>query len=62
MDKSLKKKMKEVAEREDFAQMKFSNEEYYWLQDVVAEAIKKRKAIGTSIDSLRRKFDLEKVI
>jgi hypothetical protein len=60
--KSLKKKLKEAAEREDFAKMRFSITEYYWLQDVVAEAIKKRKASGTSIDNLRRKFDLEKVM
>lgn len=62
MVKSLKEKLKEASEKEDFAKMNLSITEYYWLQDVVSEAIKRRKASGTAIESLKRKFDLEKVI
>jgi superfamily I DNA and/or RNA helicase len=42
--------------------MKFSSDEYFWLRDVIKDAIKRRKASGIAIDSLREKFDLENVI
>lgn len=40
----------------------FSTDEYYWLKDVIAEAIKRRKASGIAIDKLRKKFNLGKVL
>jgi hypothetical protein len=42
--------------------MTFSTDEYYWLQNVIAEAIKRRKASGIAIDNLRKKFNLGKVV
>jgi hypothetical protein len=42
--------------------MKFSADEYFWLRGVIKDAIKRRKASGIAIDSLREKFDLENVI
>jgi hypothetical protein len=42
--------------------MIFSADEYYWMQNVIAEAIKRRKASGIAIDNLKKKFNLKKVV
>jgi hypothetical protein len=44
------------------AKMTFSTDEYFWLRDVIADAIKRRKASGIAIDNLRKKFNLDKVV
>lgn len=45
-----------------FKTIKLSDLEYIWLRDTLQEGIRKRGAIGETIDNLKKKFDLEKVM